>query len=1081
LDTSLPTVSEQIRTTLLRAVTADIALGMLLPDQMSALVEELGRVKRGRLLIGNNPDRRDTFRTLENVARTDRAADILEAERFADRRQIQERLAGLRVSLRRLLGHLRQNEADYQAIKNLLALLEKGNIEVHAALRERLPLDLLLSRDSSGRNNALFGAGCLLAPHLSEDIVPWLRSSDATITEPLRAHFEKWWGEAANFRADLVKELSESWACRTTTPYLLYLSVLYRLVSDRITETIEPEEDSWLMGMPPLTDFQQVAVRQALNILNQYNGVFVADVVGLGKTYIGTALLKRLAIQGLRATIFCPPALEPMWKEMNSVYGLSAEVMSTGRLAQYGEAELRQAEYRTQDRQIVLIDESHRFRNPGTESYKVLSNYTQGRSCILLTATPYSLRPRDIYNQMRLFADDDIDLGLDPTRLNDFFTAVDANRASLVEALRPLLIRRTRRHIQKHYPDASITVTRPDGTKTAQKLVFPHREKPEVVRYDVEGVYGQPGQYDYMVRMLGAPVSDDAPVLDFTPNVMTYARYGLYHYLQPAFREKEPYKDLKQAGASVRGFIRILLFKRLESSVHAFRRTVDTLLQVHDGFLAALRQGYVPAGGQAQRLLYEQAWTDESELAEALERSGTKYEREGFDIPRLTKDIEMDSEVLAELKALLAPITPQTDDKLQTLRRLLTGLLRNQKVLLFTQFEATAEYLATHLADLPRTAYLSGRHRSAGKSFLQTLARFAPKANPRFVETLPPDSEPIDILVATDVLSEGLNLQDCSIVINYDLQYNPVRLIQRVGRIDRVGSEADRICLFNFLPERNVEKQLHLEETLKGRIADIHSFIGEDNQILHPDEQLNEQAMYAAYTAAPEAEGDEATAISVDYTEIEERMRALQRDTPDLFHQIQHLPLGVRSARRAPNGERGAFVCFTTDDNFDRFVIVDERGQVQTTRIEDVLSVIECASDEQEQSLPPRYNTLIASAFSDFETAASQRQTDRKLGPRLSTGQQYMLRQLSAIAKGEDNEERRLHFARIEKALRSRLSDAAIRELNRLRRLTLPQDQLLMRLEMLYRDMDLARYSRHEDETPIMPLARIVCSEALIP
>jgi superfamily II DNA/RNA helicase len=1077
IDTRERGLVERVAAEMLLSQTVDLAVGLALIGELAELFVHAPNLKKVRVLLGNNADRQDIARIIEAQVRPVLAQESVDAERLAGgKQQIQQRAARLREWVRRSLSCMAQTDVEANAVQRLLLLLENGELEVRAYLRERLPQDSLLTGRSSGETVAIFGNGSLLAPDLSADAGLWLKGN---ATKGLQQRFSEWWGYSVPFTEPLREELGRSWAAQQTTPYLLYLSILYRLVADRLLPRTE-ENDDWLRDLPPLTDFQQVAVRQALSILNQQSGVFVADVVGLGKTYIGTAMLKRLTLQGLRATIFCPPSLEPMWQEMNDVYGLAAKVMSTGRLAQYGDAELQLPEYQTPDRQIVLIDESHRFRNQNTASYRALSGYTMGRQCILLTATPYSLRPEDVYRQIRLFADDDLDLGLNPPRLSEYFNRIrpESDSASLVEVMRPLLIRRTRRHIQKHYPDASISVPKADGTMERRKLIFPIREKPEVLRYDVESVFGSEKIYDYIVAKLGVPTEETELPPDYPIMPMTYARYGLHAYVLNAFKEKKPYNDLKQTGRAVRGFIRILLFKRLESSVYAFRQTVDTLLRVHENFLRAVNAGRVPAGDQAQRLLYEQEWDDEAALETALsslDEKHARYAADAFDLPRLRSDLENDIDVLAELKALLTPITPDKDGKLHVLRDLLNRTLAGQKVLVFTQYEATGTYLAENLADMPQLAFLSGRHRTAGRSFMQTVARFAPKANPRFVQ---PGAGTINTLIATDVLSEGLNLQDCSCLVNYDLHFNPVRLIQRVGRVDRVGSEAEIIRLFNFLPERNVEKFLHLEDILKKRISDIHAFVGEDNAILHPNEQLNEKEMYAAYTASLEQE--ESAEAGIDYTEIEERIRNLQQEQPELFAQLRDLPGGVRTARRARNGKAGTFACFTTDDGFDILEVRDARGKVIYSRPEDILALLECEATEQTLPLPSRYNTQISQAFADFEQTAARRRTDRRTGPRLATSQRYALKLLDGLVTNEEREERRTFLGQIDKALKARLPEAALRELNRLRRLDLPASDAVQRLERIYHDLDLGRYVRRDEDIVRNPVARIVCSEAFV-
>ncbi len=1069
----------QIKRDLLGRTQADVALGQFFLPELNTIVEEWKTLKRVRLLVGSNGERLDSAELLMRQARLSPAKQAMEAERYAALPEMRQRTARIAETMRRTLGGMMQSEADARLIASLLQLLDSGILDVRGFVEGRLESNLLLARDMRGKGTTILGGGNLLIPELNGGMSFTLRFDENEEQSAFQETFEGHWATGQNFKEPFGRVLRQSWAAQPTTPYLLYLLVLYRLVAERLQgDSAEPTTE-WLEGFPPLADFQEVAVHQALSILRQHNGVFVADVVGLGKTYIGAAMLKRLLLEGQRATIFCPPSLVPMWQEFNDVYGLSAVVVSTGKLLRENGINLDAAEFQTTDRQIVLIDESHRFRNRDMERYRLLNRYTQGRRCILLTATPYSLRPADVYSQIRLFADDDLDLNLNPPRLNEYFRRIGEQQASLVDVLRHLLIRRTRKHIQKHYPDACIAVRQPDGTSLRKPLTFPKREKPSIVQYDVEGVYGG-GLYDLIITKLGQPLARQTAGLppEFRAGEMTYARYGLHNYVRSEFVRQEPYVNLQRTGHTVRGFIRVLLFKRLESSIEAFRRTTRKMLEVHERFLLAIENGHIPAGDLAQGLLYEQEWESDNSLLEALSQLDGRYNIEAFDQERLQRDIRNDRDVLQELVGLLEPITPQADAKLQTLRDLLQTELQNKKVLIFTQYEATAEYLYNHLSDLPQTAWLSGRHRSAGQSFMATIARFAPRANPRFVR---PDAEPILRLIATDVLSEGLNLQDCSIVINYDLHWNPVRLIQRIGRVDRIGSEAESIRLFNFLPERNVEKILKIEEVLRQRIMEIHRFIGEDNAILHPDEQINDAELYNAYLQPVEEEGDNAATLAVDYTEIEERMRQIQRGQPELFQAMLNLPAGVRTARRVATGTHtGTFVMLDAD-GYEKLILLDAQGHETEARLEQMLACLECSDAEPSCTLPPRHNAHVSAAVQRFEENASQRKTDRMTGPQLTAGQRYALKHLHISLKDEMSEDRRHTLSNIEKALRTRIPEAALKELNTVRRLGLIGNALEQRLLQAYRDLDLGRYIRQTEEISLAPMAHIVCSEAFLP
>ena len=246
--------------------------------------------------------------------------------------------------------------------------------------------------------------------------------------------------------------------------------------------------------------------------------------------------------------------------------------------------------------------------------------------------------------------------------------------------------------------------------------------------------------------------------------------------------------------------MRVLLFKRFESSVYAFKETIQKLLIVHERFLNGLSQGFIPAGDEAQILLsadYNQA--EEQDLMDVLRQVSGKYDLADFNGQKLQQHIEHDINLLKKIQALVEPITPDKDAKLQTLKDWLNKpILKDKKRLIFTQYADTAKYLHENLNPQDKQDDIDVIYSGSNKNKTRVVGRFAPKANKEY-KFKPGESE-INTLIATDVLAEGLNLQDGDLIINYDLHWNPVKLIQRFGRIDRIGSDKDVIYGYNFLP-----------------------------------------------------------------------------------------------------------------------------------------------------------------------------------------------------------------------------------------------------------------------------------------
>jgi hypothetical protein len=344
-----------------------------------------------------------------------------------------------------------------------------------------------------------------------------------------------------------------------------------------------------------------------------------------------------------------------------------------------------------------------------------------------------------------------------------------------------------------------------------------------------------------------------------------------------------------------------------------------------------------------------------------------------------------------------APITPENDAKLQRLLKWLDEepLLRTHKLLIFSQYVDTTQYVTEQLRGAKVRPPETIEYADSSRDDLQSLvSRFAPIAN----EAKAPVKYPIHILVATDVLSEGLNLQDAALILNYDLHFNPVRLIQRFGRIDRINSPHKEIYAFNFLPEQELEKHLGIQAILRERIADIHQTIGEDAAILEPDEQLNADSMYAIY----EGDGKKLEAIedmmeaSVDLEvqEAEDMLRRIKRQQPEVFARITSLPNAIRTAKQLPAADkpkRPAVFFFGQAGDFQRLWLADATGNILAEDNHSSLTAIGCPPEEKRQVLPVSYNQLVTGLKSKFDQQYQEYLAAGGTPHRLSVSQRWAL------------------------------------------------------------------------------------------
>ena len=376
---------------------------------------------------------------------------------------------------------------------------------------------------------------------------------------------------------------------------------------------------------------------------------------------------------------------------------------------------------------------------------------------------------------------------------------------------------------------------------------------------------------------------------------------------------------------------------------------------------------------------------------------------------------------------------------------------------------------------------------SGDKSKARVVGRFAPKANPEY--RFAAGEKELSMVVATDVLAEGLNLQDCDNIINYDLHWNPVKLIQRFGRIDRIGSDHNVVYGFNFLPETGLDRNLGLKQKLHNRIQEIHDTIGEDSEILDRTEQLNEDAMYAIYEKKHggqlslfEDEEDE----FLDLNEAEEILRQLRKENPVEYERIADSRDGIRAAKTSTL--KGQFVfCEAsypereTSKGFQQLFLLDANGVVVSKDIPKILGTIKCGPELKSQTLPKDYNATVMRVLRQFAEEVKHRQAEREHTLSLSHGQNYILRELRVLFAATTDEDQKARINLLEKSFRGPITRAVNREVVLLRRNGVSGEPLLKALARIYDQHNLRDWvDRRSLHVTARPVPKIICSEALI-
>src|SRR6266568_879858 len=705
---------------------ARFAVGYFFLSGLESIANRLEGVKELRLLIGNTTNHETLEQLAEGYRRLDLVQDALEAQRYPKRTQSARMAAETAINIRTTVEQMDQIDLSEVLVKTLVRMITEKRLKVRVYTKGRLHAKAYIfdyygtlfdrvgrSIERHEKGIAVVGSSNLTLSGVSHntELNVVVQGNDNHIA--LVYWFDELWNESQDFDETLMQEMQQSWAVVPASPYDIYMKTLYTLVKDRL-EGEDARDILWDDDITQrLADFQKVAVRQAVQIIRDFGGAFVSDVVGLGKSYIGAAIIKHFErTEHARPLIICPAALVEMWERYNEAYQLNARVLSMGYLRGDEDGSfnflLKDAKYR--DRDFVLIDESHNLRHPDTQRYKVVQAFVAtGRQCCFLTATPRNKSAWDVYYQIKLFHQDDkTDLPVDPPILRDYFRLIEKGERKLPDLLANILIRRTRNHILRWYGYDAITHQPLDplqfkeyleGKRRAYVLVggrhqfFPKRVL-ETIDYSIEDTYR--GLYQELRKYLGKPRKGQ--LTNASHDEPPYASYGLWHYVIKDKQRQEPYTTMQRAGTNLRGLIRVLLFKRFESSVYAFKETIRRLLRVHKRFRSALMQGIVPAGEEAQALLYEPNQAEEQDLIDALRQVAGRYAAADFDLHRLQTHIDHDIQLLHKILALVDPITPAKDAKLQMLhQRLASPPLQEGKRLIFTQYADTARYLFENL------------------------------------------------------------------------------------------------------------------------------------------------------------------------------------------------------------------------------------------------------------------------------------------------------------------------------------------------------------------------------------------------
>lgn len=988
--------------------------------------------------------------------------------------------------------------ADEKALQTLRSQLDGGKVCVKLHLRHPLHAKLYMAyrpQDTSNPIMSIMGSSNLTLSGLVRNGELNAEFGDFDDNRKYAKWFEDRWND--NYSIDITKDLIDvldgSWASISgPLPYEVYLKIMFHLSREARSGVSE-------YRLPPpfdteLFDFQKTAVKLAVRHLEKRGGAMIGDVVGLGKTITACAVAKFYEeTLGASTLVLCPPNLREMWRGYANKYDLKMAVRSIAE-----KFDPRKERYF----RLVIIDESHNLRNGEGQRYAMIKDLLdyQENKVLLLTATPYNKDFSDLSSQLRLFVDPDLDLGIRPecqiladggeqafalkyggdmpiSSLRAFEKSCSAD--DWRDLMKLYLVRRTRTFIKKHYAKTDDATGRKylemkDGTRN----YFPDRI-PKAVKFKTS-----PG--DMFERMYCKQMIDWMGELKLP-------RYGLLNYIDPAKensatgKEKQILENLSRAGRRMKGFCRTGFLKRMDSSGISFLASLYRHAVRNEMFLYAIKNkldlplrsdaelgsgldesedgGIITFSITTATSDYESAGKAAYEQLASKNPSSVKWISPAFFKRSLARALKGDNEIILKMLNHCGEWRPADDEKLGELVKIVSQQHGKEKVLVFTQYSDTAKYIAGQLS----ARRISGVEQVDGntENVIDVVNRFSPVSNHQ--QPMPDESQ-TRILVATDMLSEGQNLQDAHIVVNYDLPWAIIRLIQRAGRVDRIGQKAPEVFCYSFFPQEGIETLMELRERLNARINENAEAVGSDEIFFEGNRQNLADIFNEKAGVLDEVDDGEVDMASQAYQIWMEATKG----KPELAAKIQNMADVVYSTKTAVAAPTSVITYSKTKNDGDALVWLDSNGEVVSQSPGRIFEALECYADTPKLSPLANHHELVAKALASVKSAHSS--VVGMLGPKSSTRFRIF-----AILQNRLKEDALPLFEQNLKAAADQIYSYPMKEtakntLGKMLRHMSAEDIIQSVLEF-YRDGELCQTPDGEDAAPRS--ARIICSMGL--
>lgn len=784
--------------------------------------------------------------------------------------------------------------------------------------------------------------------------------------------FEKLWSESSDILPEdfnLIK--SQTHVGQLITPYEIYLKFLIEYFGKNIE--YDPETIGDLPQNYKKLTYQVDAVNQGFNMLEEHNGFFLADVVGTGKTVVAAMLAKRFIItngtSNTKILVVYPPALEKNWKRTFRLFNIDryTKFVSNGSLDKLiSEDDVNY--WSKEEYDLIIVDEAHKFRNHRSQMFQNLqiicksgrrnNGLIEGskKKIVLISATPLNNRPEDIYYQLLLFQNARKST-LPIINLQSFFGRIinkyrEIKKQELPDVgelrklykeirekvLKPNTIRRTRKDLQ------NVEQYRQD--LKSQGIEFPQIKPPIAIEYKLNS------ELDFLFYKTINYLTDDSKI--------KYYRYQAIRYLKPEIRD-EFYEQAELVSTSLAFIMKTMLVKRLESSFYAFKISLSRFRRNNKYMIDMFNKNkvFIAPDLNISKLLDDEYSDDEIEI-KILEMQDEKpgnriFESADFQDVFLT-GLEHDQKLLDELDKEWNKIKddPKLDVFLTTLKEELLKQEINPsgKLVIFTESKDTSDYLEKNLKENKYSNIIKISSENRKRLFEKILENFDANYEKEH-------RNEFNVIITTEVLAEGVNLHRANVVVNYDTPWNSTRLMQRIGRLNRIGSMAGIIYNYNFYPSAQSESEIKLKKTAYLKLQGFHTAFGEDSQIYTLQEIIEQFKLYEEGSSDNFDED-----IRLKYLEI---IRKFRVSNPKEFKRIKGLPLKSRVGRKGKGEISKSSVCFLKSDLKKELYLVNSENKVNPLTFDDAVKLFEAELTEKSVIIPDYHYEQIRIACKFFE------------------------------------------------------------------------------------------------------------------